>query len=323
MMITKRGRGRYQGASAAAMKHHYDVSNEFFRLWLGPTLAYSSALWEDGETDLETAQYRKMDYLIDQAGVAPGDRVLDIGCGYGTELRRMIEQCDIRAGVGVTLSESSVSFVRAQQVPRLEMRWENWVDHRPVERYDAVLSVEAFEHFARPGMSGARKIRAYRRFFAAVRAMIKTEGKFALQTITWGRRFPMERQLLADLYLATKVYPECNPAYLGEILRACDGLFDVVALRNDFTHYSRTTAAWVRRLEDNWDTAVDLIGAQRTADFHRCMNTGVRGFAEGWFHLHRLTLQPVPRPSAPARRFFVNNVLGLGPTPASARYQPV
>jgi cyclopropane-fatty-acyl-phospholipid synthase len=299
----------YYGVSRDAAQRHYDVSDEFFRSWLGPSLAYACALWADGD-DLEQAQVRKMDYLIEQAGVRPGDHVLDIGCGYGGELKRMLAEYGAGRAVGITLSRAQVDWLRAENVPDLEVRLENWVDHRPARPYDAIISVEALEHFARPGMPARRKVAAYRNFFRTCHGLLRPGGMLVVQTISWGHRFPLDINLLRDMYVATTVYPECNPSFLGEIVRACDGIFDVVAVRNDHDHYARTVECWVRRLDEDWERAVGLVGPKKAADFKRCMTAAVRMFAEGWFYLHRLTLRPLPRPVPPARRFLVNNVLG-------------
>lgn len=316
MPVTNQRSAGYRGVSVAAAQQHYDISDEFFRIWLGPSLAYSSALWADGDS-LEIAQTRKMDYLSDQAHVGSGGRVLDIGCGYGSELKRMIEDRDISQAVGITLSESQVNWLREREIPRLEVRLENWIDHRPAQPYDAIICVEALEHFARPGMSGIRKIQGYRKFFECCRKMLNPDGRMVIQTISWGHRFPLEMQLLRDMYLASTTYPECNPSFLVEILEACDGLFDVVMLRNDYDHYSRTARAWVANLDADWDRAVELVGYQKARDFKQCMTTAVRAFAEGWFFLHRITFRPLAKPSRPARRFLINNVLGRGPGPGS------
>jgi cyclopropane-fatty-acyl-phospholipid synthase len=314
MSLTQNQPSRYLGVSPEAARKHYDLPDDFFRIWLGPSLAYSAAKWEPGDT-LESAQVRKMDYLVEQARIAPGQRVLDVGCGYGAELRRLLEDEQVGSAVGITLSESGAEWLRARELPRLEVRVENWADHRPAQPYDAIVSFEAFEHFARPGMPAWRKIRGYRSFFERCRSMIHPEGRLVIQTITWGHRFPIERQLLRDLYLATKNYPECNLAFLSEIIAASDGLFDLVALRNDFTDYSKTAEAWVANLDADWDRSVELVGPAKTQDFRRTMSTAVRAFAEGWFYLHRLTFQPVRKPTRPARHFLTNNVLGLGPGP--------
>jgi cyclopropane-fatty-acyl-phospholipid synthase len=313
-VIQSRSSG-YRGVSVTAARKHYDLPDDFFRIWLGPSLAYSAAMWEKADDTLESAQVRKMDYLVEQARIAPGQRVLDVGCGYGTELTRLLEQEGIGSAVGLTLSQTGADWLRERGLPNLEVRVENWADHRPAQRYDAIISFEAFEHFARPGMSAARKIRGYRAFFERCRSMIEPNGRMLVQTISWGHRFPFERELLRDLYLATKNYPECNPSFLSEIIEASDGLFDLIAVRNDFPDYARTAQAWVANLDADWERSVDLVGGEKTRDFRQTMSTAVRAFSEGWFYLHRLTFKPVERPTGPARHFLINNVLGLGPGP--------
>ncbi|MFI0976725.1 class I SAM-dependent methyltransferase [Streptomyces sp. NPDC021093] len=314
----------YRGVSRTAAAKHYDVSDAFFRIWLGPSLAYASALWDGDDDTLEKAQLRKTDYLIGQAGVRPGSRVLDVGCGYGGEMRRMVEEYDVDSVMGITLSEAAVAWTRNLAIPRVDVRCENWADHRPAHPYDAIICVEAMEHFARPGMSGRAKIRGYREFFTRARDWLAPEGRLVVQTITWGHRFPMDPELLRGLYLASQVYPECNPAYLGELQAASDGLFDLVAVRNDFDHYGRTLQCWLANLESDYDRAVELVGERRADDFRTCMTTAVRVFQEGWFYLHRLTFRPVPRPVGPARRFLVNNVIGRDslPTPKFLQQRP-
>ncbi|WP_447041540.1 class I SAM-dependent methyltransferase [Streptomyces sp. DSM 118878] len=314
----------YRGVSRTAAAKHYDVSDAFFRIWLGPSLAYAAALWDGDDDTLEKAQLRKTDYLLDQAGVRPGSRVLDVGCGYGGEMRRMVEEYDVESVMGITLSKAAVDWTRNLAIPRTDVRFENWADHRPAQPYDAIISVEAMEHFARPGMSGRAKIRGYREFFTRARDWLAPEGRLVVQTITWGHRFPMDPELLRGLYLASRVYPECNPSYLSELQAASDGLFDLTALRNDFGHYGRTLQSWLANLDAEHDRAVELVGRQRADDFRTCMTTAVRVFQEGWFYLHRLTFRPVPRPVGPARHFLVNNVIGREslPTPKFLRRPP-
>ncbi|SDG22531.1 cyclopropane-fatty-acyl-phospholipid synthase [Sinosporangium album] len=314
-MSKTRATAGYKGVSQAAAQRHYDVSDDFFRIWQGPDLNYAAAMWEDGDDTLEAAQARKTAYLIEQANVRPGSRVLDVGCGYGYELRTLVEKYQVAEAVGITLSEAGVDYLHKQDLPRCEVRLENYVDHRPRTPYDAIISVEAMEHFARPGLSGRSKIRSYRTFFERCHRMLRPDGRMTVQTITWGHRFPLNIQILSDLYLATSIYPECNPPFATEIMHACDGLFDVLELRNDRDHYARTAQMWVDRLRDDREHAAELIGRKKAMAFERCMGTAVQAFTEGWLTLHRFTFRPLPVRLRPARRFLVNNVLGRGGTP--------
>jgi cyclopropane-fatty-acyl-phospholipid synthase len=305
----------YRGVSRAAAQNHYDVSDEFFRIWLGPSLAYAAALWEGSDDTLEKAQLRKTDYLLTQAEVGPGKRVLDVGCGYGGELQRMVEEYDVAEAVGITLSDAGVKWIDNMKIPRTEVRLENWADHRPARPYDAIISIEAFEHFARPGMSGRAKIKGYREFFSRCRSWLRPEGRLVIQTISWGHRFRFELDTLRDLYLASTVYPECNPSFLSEIITASDGLFDLAVVRNDHSHYARTVECWVQHLRTDLDRAKELVGEKKATDFERCMTRAVRAFDDGWFYLHRLTFRPVPSVMRPAQHFFINNVLARDSVP--------
>ena len=130
------------GASADAIQYHYSIGNEFYRLWLDPTITYSGALWEEGDT-LEAAQFRKLDYHLTQARVQSGARVFDIGCGWGSGLRRMVEKYDVGQAVGLTLSQAQADYIASCHLPRTEVRVETWLDHAPAQPYDAIISIGA------------------------------------------------------------------------------------------------------------------------------------------------------------------------------------
>ena len=139
----------YQGASPEAIRQHYDVSNDFYQLWLDPTLTYSGAMWEEGD-DLEAAQIRKIDYHIEQARAPGTGRVLEIGCGWGSTLRRLVNVHGVRKAIGLTLSQAQRDWLNnTLDDPRIEVRLENWFDHEPEAPYDAIISIAAFEAFAK------------------------------------------------------------------------------------------------------------------------------------------------------------------------------
>lgn len=161
----------YQGATAESIRHHYDVSNDFYALWLDASLTYTCALWGEGDT-LEDAQRRKLDYLIEGARATGARRVLDVGCGWGSLLNRLVGEHAVGQAVGLTLSDSQAELLRARELPRTEVRVENWLDHEPDEKYDAIISIGAFEHFARTGLSRTERVAAYREFFARCRSWL-------------------------------------------------------------------------------------------------------------------------------------------------------
>ena len=147
----------YEGASPEQIRHHYDVGNEFYDLWLDETRTYSCALYSDSRTDesLADAQRRKLDYYAAQMRASGVGRVLDVGCGWGSMMRRLVDCHNVSSAVGLTLSPSQVEAVTAIDDPRIEVRLENWIAHDPDARYDAIVSLGAFEHFAGYAMKRA------------------------------------------------------------------------------------------------------------------------------------------------------------------------
>jgi len=171
--------GAAAGASAGAIRSHYDVSNSFYELWLGPTMMYSSAMWANAGagTDLERAQQQKIDFFAARVLPGPGSwRVLDVGCGWGGNLRRLAEAHRVTGAVGLTLSPAQLDYLAQHPVPGAEFRLEDWNDHDPGEPYGAIFSFGAFEHFARDGTTGPQRIAAYRRFFRPCRAWRAPRG---------------------------------------------------------------------------------------------------------------------------------------------------
>ena len=154
--MTARGRLAALGTSPGAIMHHYDLSDDFFRLWLGPDMVYSCGWWEAGDS-LARAQDRKIDFFAGRLGVR-GGRVLDIGCGWGALLDRLVRVHGAAAGVGLTLSPGQADFAARRNVTGVSYLLQNWADHEPGAPYDAITCIEATEHFAsettEPGREG-------------------------------------------------------------------------------------------------------------------------------------------------------------------------
>jgi cyclopropane-fatty-acyl-phospholipid synthase len=138
------------GASKATISLHYDLGNEFFRLFLDRGFCYSCAMYDQESSSFEEAQERKLEYHIQQAQAHGAARVLDIGCGWGALQKKLVKEHGMKLAVGLTLSENQAEWIRSTALPGVEVCVESWSDHEPTVTYDAIISIGAFEHFARP-----------------------------------------------------------------------------------------------------------------------------------------------------------------------------
>ncbi len=282
------------GASAKAIQHHYDISNDFYTLWLDKTLTYSCAMWEEtqGYDALETAQIRKMDYHIAQARAREARKVLDVGCGWGSVLKRLTEVYGCKSAVGLTLSEAQARWIGSMNLPSVEARLEGWSDHNPTEFYDAIISIGAFEHFARPQNSVEPKIVGYRSFFSRCHRWLKPGGRLSLQTIAFGNMRPEDY----NKFIAEKVFPESELPRFSEIAEAAERIFEIVTIRNDRLDYALTCRAWLKRLEANRAAAVKIVGEEVVSNYERFFSYCILSFETGKLDLLRITLRRIDHP---------------------------
>jgi cyclopropane-fatty-acyl-phospholipid synthase len=274
------------GASKQAIQYHYDVGNDFYHLWLDETKTYTCALWDGAET-LQQAQENKLDYHIVEAG-APGARsALDIGCGWGPALTRMVGHHGVAKAVGLTLSQQQADYIGSLRNPQIETHLQSWFDHVPAEPYDAIVSIGAFEHFARPDVSHAEKLAGYDGFFERCRAWLNPGCRMSLQTIVY------ESTDRADLhpFIAQQVWPETDLPRLADIVTASDRKFEVVRMRNDRFDYVRTCHEWIRRLHAHRDEVVAKVGEEVFRRYVYWFKLSMIGFHTGTMGLFRITFR--------------------------------
>jgi cyclopropane-fatty-acyl-phospholipid synthase len=226
-----------------AIRYHYDVSNEFYALWLDERMVYSCGYFPTGQEDLDTAQERKLDYICRKLRLGSGERLLDIGCGWGGLVIYAAQHYGARA-VGITLS--SQQYALAQERIRkagLEGRCAvELCDYREIdaEPFDKLVSVGMFEHVGESQLA---------RYFAKAFQSVKPGGLFLNHGI--GGPAAMKRRLRSR-FIDAYVFPDGELCDIGTVLRAAElAGFEVTDVESLRRHYGLTLRAWVSRLEAN------------------------------------------------------------------------
>ncbi|MGX1852784.1 class I SAM-dependent methyltransferase [Streptomyces sp. NPDC055299] len=246
-----------------AISHHYDVGNDFYALVLGPSMVYSCAYWETGEAaggaaaTLEDAQRDKLDLICRKLGLREGQRLLDVGCGWGSMVLHAAREYGVRA-VGITLSEEQATFARkriaeAGLADRIEIRVQ---DYREIhdEPFDAISSVGMAEHVGRT---------QYAEYADALYSLLKPGGRLLNHQIA---RRPVvdEDAYRVDEFIDRYVFPDGELAPLGRTVGQLEDagfeVRDVEAIRE---HYALTLRRWVANLEEHWDRAARLTSPGR------------------------------------------------------------
>lgn len=279
--------------SSAAIQRHYDIGDDFYALWLDGSMTYSGARWEDGD-DLAAAQRRKLDLHIDALDLEPGARVLDVGCGWGSALARLVERVAPRRALGLTLSETQATFVSQLGLEGVEVRlapWEELVD----EEFDGILSIGAFEHFAPCGIGRDDKIARYGAFFERCHALLADGGRLSLQTIAHedAEEDPTSR---AAAFLSADIFPESSLPRAAEIAVAAEPWFRLVGLRADPDDYAATLRVWRNNLRAAKEQAVAVTDEQQYQRYQRYLKMSELAFRMRACTLLRLVFERRPNP---------------------------
>jgi cyclopropane-fatty-acyl-phospholipid synthase len=289
-----------RGASAKAIQYHYDAGTDFYALWLDEGMSYSCALWEVTDDSLEKAQRRKLDYHLG-ACVPKGGRLLDIGCGWGAALNRAIEHHGVHNAVGLTLSLAQARHIESLGDRRVRVEVTDWADFESSEVFDGVVSIGAFEHFAKFGWTREQKTAAYRRFFEACHQWLVPGGILALQTIGKGNVLLDARGAEDAFFIHKHIFPESDVPSLSEVTTACERWFEEKSVRNDRLDYARTCQAWLERMRARESQAVSLVGEEKYGQYLRYLGACVRQFELGHANLYRLILRRADSGGSPRR----------------------
>jgi cyclopropane-fatty-acyl-phospholipid synthase len=294
----RRTRLHTRGRDSDAISHHYDVSNDFYRMVLGPSLTYSCAVFEESTDTLETAQANKYELICKKLGLRPGMRLLDIGCGWGGMVLHAAEHHGVEA-VGVTISQNQVDLAKKRVAEsglanRIDIRLQDYrdVDDRP---FDAISSIGMFEHV------GLARLGNY---FDQVSRLLVSGGRVVNHAIS--RTGPAQRERLHRAgFLDRYVFPDGELHEVGSVISALqDRGLEVRHMENLREHYALTLRRWVANLEANWDDAVAETSEGRAKVWRLYMAGSAVLFEDNRIHVDQVLAVKTPesgRSSIPLR----------------------
>ena len=267
---------------AAAIAHHYDISNAFYRIVLGPSMTYSCAVWESGDVTLEDAQAAKYELVSRKLGLEPGMRLLDVGCGWGGMVLHAAANHGVRA-VGVTLSRRQAEWAEkavaeAGLADRVEIRHQDYRDVRDGP-FDAISSIGMFEHV------GLSQLRVY---FGGLRRLLRAGGRLLNHGVARPPNAGRTR-FQPNSFIDRYVFPDGELHEVGSVVSTMQGTgFEVRHVESLREHYALTLRAWVSNLEASWDEAVAEVGPGRARVWRLYMAASALNFEAGRTQVHQV-----------------------------------
>lgn len=275
------GRRHSKGRDADAIHHHYDVSNLFYSWVLGPSMAYTCAVFPHADASLEQAQETKFDLVCRKLGLQPGMRLLDVGCGWGGMVRHAVRHYGVTA-IGVTLSEQQAHYgqqaiERDGIADRAQIRFSDYRD-LPETGFDAISSIGLTEHIGRAN---------YPSYFAFLYSRLKPEGRLLNHTIT--RPDDHQPTHYRTSFINRYVFPDGELSGPGHIMSAMNAAgFEIRHEENLREHYALTLKHWCENLDEHWDDAVAEAGLGTARVWRLYMAASRLGFDLNTIQLHQM-----------------------------------
>jgi cyclopropane-fatty-acyl-phospholipid synthase len=277
--LRPQGRRHSIARDKRAVTHHYDVSNDFFALFLGESMTYSCAVWSRGAETLEEAQKTKLELVCAKLGLEEGERLLDVGCGWGSFAVHAAQNHGVHV-TGITLSEPQA--VRARErardagvADRVDIRVTDYRDLRG-ERFDAIASIGMVEHV------GAVNIDPYAQTLAD---LLEPGGRLLNHGIARLRHGEPEAGPFSERY----VFPDAAPLHLSRVQFALERAgFETLHVEGFREDYARTLREWTRRLEASHAEALRLAGPERLRVWQVFLRAARRGFETGFTSIYQV-----------------------------------
>lgn len=271
----------------------YDISNEFFELFLGPTMGYTCGYYETDDATTDEAQNAKFDLALGKLNLEPGMTLLDVGCGWGGGMQRALEKFDVNV-IGLTLSERQREYAveKLSKVPTertVEVRLQGWEEFD--DKVDRIVSIGAFEHFGHE---------RYGPFFDMAYAALPPDGRMLLHTITGvnladgqklGLKMTFEKARFAK-FIMTEIFPGGRlPSIPMVEEHAARAGFTVERVHLIGQHYVKTLQGWAAALEANREKAIAAQSQEVYDRYAKYLNGCIPLFREGYTNLGQFTLQ--------------------------------
>lgn len=269
-----------QDRDRQAVTYHYDLSNDFYQLWLDRRMVYSCAYFKRGDEDLDTAQGQKLDYLCRKLRLRPGQTLLDVGCGWGGLVLYAAQHFGARA-LGVTLSRPQAELAQQKIAEsglseRCEVQVCDYRDFDPAIRFDKIVSVGMFEHVGEDHLP---------EYFQHVWKLLRAGGVFLNHGIAASATFHRQGPSFIDKY----VFPDGGLAPLGTTVRIAEACgFEVRDVESLREHYARTLRHWVSRLQAHGEEARRIAGEVLYRIWRIYMTGSAHNFAKGRINLYQV-----------------------------------
>ena len=278
--LRPRGDRHTSERDARAVRHHYDLSNDFFALFLDESMTYSCGLFSRGARTLEDAQEAKLELVCSKLGLATGQRVLDVGCGWGSFPVHAAARHGVEV-VGITLSEPQAELARRRAEAagvgdRVDIRV---LDYRELEgeRFDAIASIGMVEHV------GGERIDGYAKRLAS---LLEPGGMLLNHGIARLRHGDPPAGPFSERY----VFPDADPLHLSRVLLALERAGFATNLVEGFAHdYIETLRRWAGRLDDRLDEALALAGPERVRVWRLYLRAARMGFESGFTSIYQVS----------------------------------
>jgi len=284
--VKLQGRRHSLARDRAAISHHYDVSNRFYRMVLGPSLTYSCAVFRSPDDTLEEAQANKYELICRKLGLEEGSRLLDVGCGWGGMAMHAAQYHGARA-VGVTISRRQAELAEKRVVEaglsdRVQIRLQDYreIDDGP---YDAISSIGMFEHVGRAKLA---------EYFDRLRRLLRPGGRLLNHGIT--RPEVHDPRLPRRSFVNRYVFPDGELHEVGTVISVMQQEvgFEVRHSETLREHYALTLRHWIANLERNWDAAVAETSEGRARVWRLYMAGAAHNFALGHTQIHQVLAVP-------------------------------